>query len=119
MCIRDRIKPLTEAILATKTKSGPEAIEIHLPQPVLINNYQFYIVLDQFTSNFGLKQDATYQQEFCASKSGGNYYPTLLMNPEGEWIGDNCHLAIEVCMDYEPNRSPLFVDVTKGYLLLW
>jgi len=53
------IKPLTESILVTKTKVGLEAIEIQIQQPILINNNQFYIALDKFNGNFGLKQDAT------------------------------------------------------------
>jgi len=107
------INPLTEPIMITKTKIGSEAIDIQLPQPVLIQNHQFYIVLDKFKGDFGLKQDATYQQEFCTSTNSGNYYPTLLRNAESKWTGDNCHLAIEVCLDYAPKHAPLFVDVTK------
>ena len=104
---------LIEPITTDKTKIGFEAIDVQLPQPIFINNYQFYIVLDKFTGNFGLKQDATYEQEFCVSKDGGNYYPTLLMNKEKKWTGDNCNLAIDICLEYEPKKPPIFVDVTK------
>lgn len=111
------LRPLTEKIIVSKTKIGLEAIEIQLPQSVSINNSQFYIVLNRFIGNFGLKQDTTYQPTFCTSKDGGNYYPTLLMAEDGEWIGVNHPLSLDVVIEYEPKKPSIFVDVTKDVRL--
>ncbi|MFK7980802.1 MAG: CRTAC1 family protein [Saprospiraceae bacterium] len=107
-------KDLTPPIQKKKRKRGYQAIEIELPNPVFVNNDQFYIVLDNFTGDFGLKQDATFYQDFCNSENGGNYYPTILETPFRKLHGENCALTMDVTMQLVPAVPPIFEEVTKN-----
>lgn len=102
---------LVPPIKKKKKKRGYDKVVIKLKKPVFVNNDQFYISLSDFTGDFGLKQDATFYQEYCCSADGGNYYPTLLINQENQFLGENCHLTITVQMDLVPAVSPIFKEV--------
>ena len=107
-------KDLTPPIRKKKRKKGYQAVEIKLSSPLFVNNDQFYIVLDNFTGDFGLKQDATFYQDFCYTEDGGNYYPSILKTTEKKLLGENCALAIDVEMELVPTSLPIFEDITKA-----
>jgi len=107
-------KDLTPPVQKKKRKKGYEAIEIAFPNPVFVNNDQFYVVLDEFTGDFGLKQDGTFYQDFCYSDDGGNYYPTILETPFKKLSGENCALAMDVKMVLVPAIPPIFEDITQA-----
>lgn len=107
-------KDLMPPIQKKKKKRGYQAVEIELPSPVFVNNDQFYIALDNFTGDFGLKQDASFYQDFCYSEDGGNYYPTILEKPNKKLQGENCALTMDIEMALVPAVPPIFEEVTKG-----
>ncbi len=107
-------KDLTPPIQKKKRKKGYQAIEIELSSPVFVNNDQFYIVLDNFTGDFGLKQDATFYQDFCYAEDGGNFYPTILETNERELQGENCALTMDIEMELMPAIPPIFEDISQA-----
>ncbi len=107
-------KDLIRPIRKRKRKAGYQKIVIKLKQPVFVDNDQFYITLDDFNGDFGLKQDSTFYQTFCCSEDGGNYYPTLLVNTEDKFLGENCYLTMDVQMEFEPSEPPIFEEVSQA-----
>lgn len=107
-------KDLIRPIRKRKRKAGYQKIEIKLKQPVFVDNDQFYITLDDFKGDFGLKQDSTFYQTFCCSEDGGNLYPTLLQNNEDKFRGENCYLTMDVQMEFEPSVLPVFEEVSQA-----
>jgi len=107
-------KDLIPPIELIKTQEGDTSITIYLSDSIKIENDQFYIAFSHFAGDFGIQQDSTYYEEFCTSKSGGNYYPSLLLDRDSaQWIGDNCHLAIDAFVTYVQPTMPMFKEVTE------
>lgn len=106
----DLIPPITKK----KRKAGYQAITIKLKTPLVVTNDQFYIALDNFSGDFGLKQDSTYYEEYCCSRNGGNYYPIILVNQDHKYQGENCYATIDVKMEFVEDKPPFFEDVTKS-----
>ena len=108
-------KDLIPPIELNKTQVGDTSITISLSDSIFIENDQFYIAFTDFEGDFGALQDSTYYESFCTSKDGGNFYPSLLLNRDSsKWIGDNCHIAIDVAIAYQPSITPLFEDITAA-----
>lgn len=106
----DLIRPIKKR----KRRRGYQVVVIELKKPVFVNNDQFYIALDDFTGDFGLKQDSTFYQEFCCSRDGGDYYPTLLLNPADKYRLENCYLTMDVELEFVAPVSPIFKDVSQA-----
>lgn len=107
-------KDLVRPIRKRKRKAGYQKIVIKLKKPIFVNNDQFYISLDNFTGDFGLKQDSTFYQAFCCSDDGANFYPTLLVNTEDKFLGENCYLTMDVQMEFEPAILPIFEEMNQA-----
>lgn len=103
-------KNLTSTTKITKTKSGKETLEILFPNPILLDNDQCYIGLDQFTANFKLQIDTLNTSDICKDKDGGVYYPTFLGNTLS---GKNFLMPIELLVEYIPTPPPLFKEFTE------
>ncbi len=108
-------KDLIPPIVLSKTQIGDTSITISVSDSILIENDQFYLAFTDFEGDFGVLQDSAYYDTFCTSKDGGNFYPTLLLNRDSsKWLGDNCHLAMDITMVYQPLHDPLFEDITTA-----
>ena len=102
-------KNLIPTTNATKTKAGKEIVKIKFQEPILLNNDQCYISLDQFTTNFNLPIDTINTADICSDKDGGIYYPTFLGNT---LLGKNLLLPIELIVEYLPPTKPIFTEFT-------
>ena len=82
-------KKIHSPISIDKKMEGEELIRVSLSEKVLVENDQFFVVLKDFTSDFGGRQDTTFFPEFCHSSDGGNYHPAyLLVQDSSEWVRD-------------------------------
>ncbi len=108
----DLVPPIT----ITKTVSGNEAIEVTLPQPVWLDNNQFFIALEDLSLNVRAVSSDEAPFANCTSSSGGDYYYQFCHNPvaSSPWVlGNKKSLKIDALMDYKdlvPDNY--FTDVT-------
>ena len=105
---------LIPPIVKKKKRRGKQSITIQLKEPLMVTNDQFYIALDNFTGDFGLAQDSTYQKEFCQAKEGGNSYPTLLKDTADKWIGKTYYTTMDVSVAFAPLPPPIFKEITQA-----
>lgn len=107
-------KLLIPPITINKSRQGKEEVTITLTDPLDFVHDQFYIVLSDFDGDFGLRQDPLYYEDYCTSADGGTFYPTLLV-PIGmsRWRGESCSLAMDLHVEYQSVRTPIFTDVTS------
>jgi len=104
---------LIEPIVFVKTNVGDTTFTFLLEDTLRFDNDQFYIALDEFDGDFGMKQDLTYFTEFCQSATGGNYNPTYVLSDAlSKYIGKDYHLSIDVLLSYDTPTDPRFKDVT-------
>lgn len=104
---------LSAPILIEKTRKGKEKVDVQLPKPLRFADDQFYIMLDYFDGDFGLRQDPEFYEDYCSSDNGGTFYPTLLSNVQKlRWQGESCSLAIDIYVKYDKESKPIFSDVT-------
>lgn len=108
-------KKLQDPIEIIKRQDGDTSITILLKDSLFIENDQFYIAFTDFEGAFGLKQDSSYYEHFCTSSNGGNFYPSLLLDRDTtQWVGDNCHLAMDLVVHYEQDSTTIFRDITAA-----
>ncbi len=105
--IKKNLIPTTKI---TKTKTGQETLDIKFLEPILLDNDQCYIGLDQFSTNFNVQIDTLNTSDICSDKDGGVYYPTFL---ESTLLGKNFLLPIELLVEYLPPTTPIFTEFTE------
>ncbi len=103
-------KNLIPTTKVSKTKTDQETLEIELQEPIILDNDQCYISLDQFTDNFNLQIDTINTNDICRDKDGGIYYPTFLGST---LLGKNFLLPIELLVEYLPPTKPIFTEFTE------
>lgn len=104
---------LIEPINLEKTMVGDTVFTFVLKDSIKLNNDQFYITLDQFDGDFGVKQDLNYITEFCTSTNGGDYFPTYKLSRKfSKYMSEVHHMALDVMVTYDPVQAPMFKEVT-------
>ena len=106
---------LIEPIAFVKRNDRDTIFTFTLSDPLRIENDQFYIALDDFDGDFGVKQDQSYKTEFCISGNGGTYYPTYVLSRKfSKFIGQDDHMAMDITLNYDSEVMPFYTDVTEA-----
>lgn len=108
-------KDLIEPIEFTKSGSGRETISIDLEEEVMLRNDQFFIVMENFTSDATWLVDPTDYPIPCESGSGGNYRYMFFKNLQGNWTSAQSNTTAAVTAFIEPIFSgiPYLQDITQ------
>lgn len=102
-------KDLVRPILVRKTRPGVEKITITLPNPVTIENDQFFIGVDNISPGITLLSDQAIKQPNCSSTSDAFYYQFLKLDGH-RWRWGTYAYVIDVVMEYSE-------QVSRGYLV--
>ncbi|MCB0698243.1 MAG: VCBS repeat-containing protein [Chitinophagales bacterium] len=108
----DLITPIT----LTKTQSGDEQIEVNLPNPVWVDNNQFFVAISDLSTFVYPTATTEATVASCKSSNGGDYYYLFFYNSASSnpWVlGNRKTLKIDVVMDYPTTTSHNYMkDVT-------
>lgn len=91
----DLVTPIT----VTKTASGIKKVVVTLASPVFVDNNQFFLKFETFSSGVTLVTD-TISHLNCSSQWGGNMYYQCLENAGGTKYTGGSAFAVDVIMDY-------------------
>jgi len=105
---------LIAAIDFNKNSEADTIFTYYLKDSIRIENDQFFIVLDDFEGEFGVRQDRDMMTDYCSSGLGGVFYPSYVLSAEySKYIGNAYHMAIDIMIDYDPVQLPRFTEVTQ------
>jgi len=103
---------LVYPIAIRKTRPGVEKITVNLPDPVFVENDQFFIAIDNLSPGVALLSDRTHKTPTCAAPSNEFYFQFLKLKNH-RWRWGAFSYAIEVIMEYPEPVSPGYMaDVT-------
>ena len=106
-------KDLVPVFNVTKTQEGDTIMNFDLLDGLYFENDQFFISLDYFEGDFGVKQDTSYFGDFCSSNSGGNFNPSYLLSKKtSKFVGNDFHMAIDAIVSYDLEHQSIFREVT-------
>lgn len=115
-------KDLTEKpIEIEKTSAGFGFVYVPMPEPILLDNNQFFVVVDLGESDLSMVRSGEQKSPTCQSSNGGNFYPTIVAVPGNHtyykhlWSQLSYPMVIDAVVEYTaPERAPDLLDVTEA-----
>jgi len=104
---RDLVSP----IVIEKSGVGIATVDVPLPDPLSIDDTQFFIVVDNLTSGLTLLSDETVKAPSCVSGSDA-YYRQLIQGADGVWNWGKYSYGIDVILNYRSGTHRNLIDMT-------
>ncbi len=107
----DLVLPIT----LQKSQFGTEQIYVQLPDPIWLDNNQFFIAISDIEPGVRLISTSEPPESSCSSSSGGDYYYQFIYGNGSWYLGSKKSFKIDAIIDYPDLTSGiLFQDVTNS-----
>lgn len=101
-------KELIPSFTIYKTISGPQKITVEFPEKILLDNNQFFIVVDSLSVGTVLLSDHVKKPPLCSSLDGGTFTCQALQTSDGHWFYGQYAYYIEADVESSHQYSPVF-----------
>ena len=106
-------KDLCSPINIIKSRPGVEEVIVPLPEPVLVDNAQFFVAIEGISPGTYLLSDNVVKEPVCVAASK-RYHYQFLQGSDGSWRSGPYSYAITVSVEREEREAhPFFLDVTE------
>lgn len=107
-------RDLIEPVAVHKSRPGLEWVTVRMPQPVLINQRQFFVAVDQLTPGVVLVTDSDTKPVLCEDQPE-SFRHQALQTVDGRWWIGKYGFAVDVVMSYEHDPELTWLsDVTAS-----
>ena len=109
------LQELTTPVTLTKSATGNnKVLSYKYPNPVWVDNNQFFIGFDNFKTLTGgglqIGDDGITQSPSCTSVTGGDYFPKILVNANDTAGLDVYGFTIDIVIDHPALTSPNYLQ---------
>jgi hypothetical protein len=104
---RDLISP----VRIRKSGKGVAMVDVPLSDPVVVDDPQFFVAIDDLSSGLMLLSDEDIKKPSCIAGSDA-YYPQLIQNADRSWQWGKYGYAIDAFITYQSAARPSLQNVT-------
>ena len=109
--LHDLVSPIT----VQKSLYGLEQIYVELPNPIYLDNNQFFMALSDVENGVRVISSFEGPVASCSSSSGGDYYYQFLYDAGSWYLGNKKSFKIDAIVDFPTLASnQFFEDVTSN-----